>query len=88
MGGVHVCITITVIKMSEALDPKVLAENECNGRCASQWAQYNACAQRISNDKTGEKNCSGQYFDVWKCIDQCVRSTSLFSLLFLLILLI
>ena len=32
-----------------------------------------ACAKRIEKDTTGEAHCTGQYFDMWKCIDHCVR---------------
>ncbi|CAN6445095.1 unnamed protein product [Victoria cruziana] len=31
-----------------------------------------ACLKRIQGDETGHKHCTGQYFDYWRCIDNCV----------------
>ncbi|KAI5654420.1 hypothetical protein M9H77_31607 [Catharanthus roseus] len=31
-----------------------------------------ACARRIDSDNSGEKHCTGQYFDYWSCVDKCV----------------
>ena len=31
-----------------------------------------ACAERIKDDTTGKKHCTGQYFDFYHCIDHCV----------------
>jgi len=33
--------------------------------------EYEACAERIKKDTTGEAHCTGQYFDYWSCIDKC-----------------
>uniref|UniRef100_A0A453NWY9 Complex III subunit VI n=1 Tax=Aegilops tauschii subsp. strangulata TaxID=200361 RepID=A0A453NWY9_AEGTS len=30
------------------------------------------CVKRIEGDETGQKHCTGQYFDYWKCIDKHV----------------
>ena len=55
-------------------------EEECKPRCIKFLAAYEACANRIKNDKTGEANCVGQYFDYWSCVDKCV-APKLFELL-------
>lgn len=31
-----------------------------------------ACVKRIEGDETGQKHCTGQYFDYWSCIDKSV----------------
>ncbi|KAF3677582.1 hypothetical protein FXO37_04755 [Capsicum annuum] len=31
-----------------------------------------ACTKRIEGDETGNKHCTGQYFDYWYCIDKCM----------------
>ena len=36
--------------------------------------------KRVEEDEKGQKHCTGQYFDYWGCIDQCV-SLSLVSIL-------
>lgn len=33
-----------------------------------------ACDKRVQGDETGQKHCTGQYFDYWSCIDKCVSS--------------
>lgn len=39
-----------------------------------------ACTRRIEKDDSGEKHCTGQYFDYWSCIDTCVSKLLLFLL--------
>lgn len=34
---------------------------------------WQACVKRVEGDDTGSKHCTGQYFDYFKCIDECVR---------------
>nr|KYP63112.1 Cytochrome b-c1 complex subunit 6 [Cajanus cajan] len=34
-----------------------------------------ACIKRIHGDESGQKHCTGQYFDYWSCIDKCVSIT-------------
>lgn len=31
-----------------------------------------ACVKRIHGDDSGQKHCTGQYFDYWYCVDKCV----------------
>ena len=31
--------------------------------------------RRVEKDTTGEAHCTGQYFDMWGCIDKCVAPT-------------
>jgi ubiquinol-cytochrome c reductase subunit 6 len=31
-----------------------------------------ACMKRIHGDDSGQKHCTGQYFDYWYCVDKCV----------------
>lgn len=33
-----------------------------------------ACENRVKEDETGHKHCTGQYFDYWSCVDKCVSS--------------
>uniref|UniRef100_A0A453K8Z3 Complex III subunit VI n=1 Tax=Aegilops tauschii subsp. strangulata TaxID=200361 RepID=A0A453K8Z3_AEGTS len=30
------------------------------------------CVKRVENDETGQKHCTGQFFDYWSCVDKCV----------------
>lgn len=32
------------------------------------------CVKRIEDDETGQKHCTGQYFDYWKCVDKNVSA--------------
>jgi len=64
---------IKLIKMADAepVDCKKAIEKECEPKCAVQNKAYEACVERIKDDKTGAKHCSGQKFDFWRCIDKC-----------------
>ena len=33
------------------------------------------CMKRVENDDSGQKHCTGQYFDYWSCVDKSVRNT-------------
>lgn len=33
--------------------------------------------KRIEEDENGQKHCTGQYFDYWGCIDQCVSGSTI-----------
>jgi hypothetical protein len=35
---------------------------------------FQECKERVEKDHTGEKHCTGQYFDFWSCIDKCVSA--------------
>ena len=58
----------------EIVDPKKILfhEEEKKGTCGAQLKLYNACAQRIKNDTTGQKHCTGWYFDYLECMDHHV----------------
>eukprot|EP00240_Pyramimonas_obovata_P019041 CAMPEP_0118933272 /NCGR_PEP_ID=MMETSP1169-20130426/11860_1 /TAXON_ID=36882 /ORGANISM="Pyramimonas obovata, Strain CCMP722" /LENGTH=69 /DNA_ID=CAMNT_0006876011 /DNA_START=82 /DNA_END=291 /DNA_ORIENTATION=+ len=62
----------------EPVDPKPEIEEACKPRCVKALLAYQACAERIESDETGEAHCTGQYFDYYSCIDKCAAST-LFS---------
>ncbi|XP_059653368.1 cytochrome b-c1 complex subunit 6-1, mitochondrial isoform X1 [Cornus florida] len=76
----------------EAVDPKKLLEEACKPKCVKQLLEYQvkmdmcqdhikiflACVKRIQGDATGNKHCTGQYFDYWSCVDKCV-APKLFS---------
>ncbi|CAI7868236.1 unnamed protein product [Closterium sp. NIES-54] len=55
----------------EPVDPKPEIEEGCRPKCVKQLLAYEACVKRIEGDETGEKHCTGQYFDYWACIDKC-----------------
>ncbi|CAI5490379.1 unnamed protein product, partial [Closterium sp. Naga37s-1] len=57
----------------EPVDPKPEIEEGCRPKCVKQLLAYEACVKRIEGDETGEKHCTGQYFDYWACIDKCRR---------------
>ncbi|MQL93074.1 hypothetical protein Taro_025714 [Colocasia esculenta] len=58
----------------EHVDPKKYLENHCKSRCVKNWVEYGKCMDRIKDDDIGHKHCTGQYFDYWSCVDQCVAS--------------
>jgi ubiquinol-cytochrome c reductase subunit 6 len=50
---------------------------ECKQKsCAKFVAKYNDCVSRIDaiKAKDAEGTCTPQYFDMWECVDKCVRS--------------
>ncbi|XP_038986642.1 cytochrome b-c1 complex subunit 6-like [Phoenix dactylifera] len=55
----------------ELVDPKKYLEERCQPRCVKALYEYRECVKRIQDDETGHKHCTGQYFDYWKCVDQC-----------------
>jgi len=40
-------------------------------------AVLQACVKRVESDEQGQKHCTGQYFDYWGCIDQCVSLSAI-----------
>ncbi|PHT38599.1 Cytochrome b-c1 complex subunit 6, partial [Capsicum baccatum] len=64
----------------EVVDQKATLEVSCKPKCVRQLKEYQACTKRIEGDETGNKHCTGQYFDYWHCIDKCVAE-KLFDLL-------
>lgn len=74
-----------VYKMSEeeeeeAVDirPRIVEECKALGKNSKLWTEYVKCAERI--EKKGHGECTGQYFDFWKSMDQCVRNFRLFGI--------
>ncbi|XP_073272152.1 cytochrome b-c1 complex subunit 6-1, mitochondrial-like [Primulina huaijiensis] len=61
----------------EPVDPKRELEDRCKAPCARPLKEYQACAKRIQGDESGHKHCTGQYFDYWRCVDNCA-ATKLF----------
>ncbi|CAA6663775.1 unnamed protein product [Spirodela intermedia] len=62
----------------EPVDPKRHIEDNCKPKCVKSWVDYGKCIQRIKDDNTGHKHCTGQYFDYWSCVDQCAGRSKLF----------
>ncbi|KAL0697765.1 hypothetical protein Bca4012_053887 [Brassica carinata] len=58
----------------EVVDPKKYLEESCNPKCVKPLLEYQACVKRIQGDDSGQKHCTGQYFDYWQCIDKCFDS--------------
>ncbi|KAL1534299.1 cytochrome b-c1 complex subunit 6-like [Salvia divinorum] len=62
----------------EPVDPKRELEDRCKAPCTRPLKEYQACSKRIQGDESGHKHCTGQYFDYWRCVDNCV-ATKLFT---------
>ncbi|CAA3032655.1 cytochrome b-c1 complex subunit 6 [Olea europaea subsp. europaea] len=60
----------------EPIDPKKELEERCKAPCTRPLREYQACAKRIQGDESGNKHCTGQYFDYWRCVDKCVSLIS------------
>ncbi|CAN6339743.1 unnamed protein product, partial [Urochloa humidicola] len=56
----------------EPVDPKNHLEERCKPQCVKSLYDYERCMKRIENDGSGQKHCTGQYFDYWSCVDKCV----------------
>ncbi|KFK33331.1 hypothetical protein AALP_AA5G000400 [Arabis alpina] len=56
----------------EAVDQKKCLEESCKPKCVKPLLDYQACVKRIQDDESGQKHCTGQYFDYWHCVDKCV----------------
>ncbi|CAL4904086.1 unnamed protein product [Urochloa decumbens] len=64
---------------AEPVDPKNYLEERCKPQCVKSLYDYERCMKRIENDGSGQKHCTGQYFDYWSCVDKCVRNTFLLN---------
>ncbi|XLT12366.1 hypothetical protein HN51_058056 [Arachis hypogaea] len=69
---------ISFMADEEPVDQKKYLEESCKPKCVKALLEYQACVKRIQGDETGNKHCTGQYFDYWSCIDKCVAQ-KLFS---------
>ena len=59
----------------DPVDIRPELEEACKPKCAKFVAAYDACVERVAKDTTGEAHCTGQYFDLWGCVDKCVAPT-------------
>jgi ubiquinol-cytochrome c reductase subunit 6 len=59
----------------DPVDNRPDLEEACKPKCAKFIAAYEGCVGRVEKDTTGEAHCTGQYFDMWGCIDKCVAPT-------------
>ena len=60
--------------MSEVVDSKPQIEEDCKkAKCVKYVKAYDECVDRIRSGKVHHEgaNCTGQYFDLWHCIDAC-----------------
>nr|CAB3459457.1 unnamed protein product [Digitaria exilis] len=57
---------------TEPVDQKNCLEERCKPLCVKSLYDYERCVKRVENDGTGQKHCTGQYFDYWSCVDKCV----------------
>ncbi|OUS46817.1 ubiquinol-cytochrome C reductase hinge domain-containing protein, partial [Ostreococcus tauri] len=57
----------------DPVDHKLEVETACAPKCEAFVRAYEACATRIESDETGEAHCTGQYFDMYKCVDECAK---------------
>uniref|UniRef100_A0A2C9U2Q8 Complex III subunit VI n=1 Tax=Manihot esculenta TaxID=3983 RepID=A0A2C9U2Q8_MANES len=55
----------------ELFDQKKYLEDSCKPKCVKPLIEYEACMKRIEGDDSGEKHCTGQYFDYLFCVDKC-----------------
>nr|7SJQ_D Chain D, Cystine-dense peptide [synthetic construct] len=47
------------------------SEEDCKVHCVKEWMAGKACAERQKSYTIGRAHCSGQKFDVFKCLDHC-----------------
>ncbi|KAF7803677.1 cytochrome b-c1 complex subunit 6 [Senna tora] len=62
----------TSLADEEPVDQKIYLEEVCKPKCVKPLLEYQACVKRIQGDESGQKHCTGQYFDYWHCVDKCV----------------
>ncbi|KAB2635194.1 cytochrome b-c1 complex subunit 6-like [Pyrus ussuriensis x Pyrus communis] len=64
----------------ELVDQKKYLEESCQPKCVKPLIEYQACVKRVEGDDTGNKHCTGQYFDYISCVDKCPRLKVLYVL--------
>ncbi|KAJ1264867.1 hypothetical protein BS78_08G034700 [Paspalum vaginatum] len=57
---------------TEPVDQKNYLEERCKPQCVKSLYDYERCVKRVESDGSGQKHCTGQYFDYWSCVDKCV----------------
>ncbi|KAJ4760828.1 Cytochrome b-c1 complex subunit 6 [Rhynchospora pubera] len=60
-----------ILADEEIMDQKKYFEDTCKPNCVRPLRAYQECVERIKDDESGHKHCTGQYFDFWACIDTC-----------------
>nr|ACG44489.1 ubiquinol-cytochrome c reductase complex 7.8 kDa protein [Zea mays] len=60
---------------AEPVDQKNYLEERCKPQCVKTLYDYEKCVKRVESDGSGQKHCTGQYFDYWSCVDKCVSTT-------------
>ncbi|CAD5169317.1 unnamed protein product [Musa acuminata subsp. malaccensis] len=68
----HITVCLNFRSDREPIDTKQYLEETCKPKCVCPLHAYHPCVERIKEDETGHKHCTGQYFDYWMCIDNCV----------------
>ncbi|KAL8536089.1 hypothetical protein ACS0TY_011646 [Phlomoides rotata] len=71
-------LILRIVADDEPVDQKRELEDRCKAPCTRPLKEYQACSKRIQGDESGQKHCTGQYFDYWRCVDKCV-ATKLFT---------
>ncbi|XP_042065862.1 cytochrome b-c1 complex subunit 6-1, mitochondrial-like [Salvia splendens] len=66
------CKIISCSSMEDAVDQKKALEESCKSKCNKPYVEYKQCVERVDSDDSGQKHCTGQYFDYWSCVDKCV----------------
>ncbi|KAL5672639.1 hypothetical protein ACJX0J_016945, partial [Zea mays] len=56
---------------AEPVDQKNYLEERCKPQCVKTLYDYEKCVKRVESDGSGQKHCTGQYFDYWSCVDKC-----------------
>ncbi len=58
-----------MVTMEEGTCPKPAIEESCKPECIKPLLEYQACVKRIHGKP--EAHCTGQFFDLYACIDKC-----------------
>uniref|UniRef100_A0A804N6T4 Cytochrome b-c1 complex subunit 6 n=1 Tax=Zea mays TaxID=4577 RepID=A0A804N6T4_MAIZE len=61
---------------AEPVDQKNYLEERCKPQCVKTLYDYEKCVKRVESDGSGQKHCTGQYFDYWSCVDKLHQSSS------------
>ncbi|KAH9255255.1 hypothetical protein BASA81_006695 [Batrachochytrium salamandrivorans] len=60
--------------MSDPVDTKPQIEEDCKkAHCMQYVKSYDACVERVQSGHVHHENanCTGQYFELFHCIDHC-----------------
>ncbi|KAF7842664.1 cytochrome b-c1 complex subunit 6 [Senna tora] len=70
--AVFFAVLLSAMADEEPVDQKRYYEDFCKPKCVKPLIAYQGCVKRIEGDDSGQKHCTGQYFDYWSCVDKCV----------------